>query len=112
MCHPSANDLELEYLRHLVACLVFELEDLEMGEELDDNTVICIQALLHRAPVSVMKLVEYIHRHPEDRQGSETYSYAFPFMQWIKPGAALSPDEYIIPPCERKLISDREERSE
>jgi hypothetical protein len=107
MCHPSANDLELSHLQRLLACLVFELEDLEMGDLLDDNTVICIRTLIHQAPASVMKLVEYLHTHPQDRQDNETYTYAFPFMQWWKSGA-IPPDVYLIPSCKQRLTSQRE----
>ena len=110
MCHPSRDDLELDYLRHLLACLVFELEDLEIGsdQQLDDNTVICVRSLIHLAPESVMKLVGYLHDHPEDRQQGEAYTYAFPFMRWWKPGAAIPPEDYLIPPCRQRLRGQRE----
>jgi hypothetical protein len=108
MCYPSANDLELSYLQHLVACLVFELENLDIGNQLDDNTIICIRTLVHATPASVMKLVDYLHSHPQDRQDNETYTYAFPFIQWLKPGSTIPPEFYTLPPCRQKLTSQRE----
>jgi hypothetical protein len=107
MCHPSAEDLELHYLRRLLACLVFELQDLEVGEQLYDNDVICIRTLIHQAPKSVMELVKYLHDHPDDREDDKTYTYAFPFMQWWKPGGA-PPEAYLIPPCRQTLTGQRD----
>jgi hypothetical protein len=91
--------LERDELLRLLACFIFEVQVIWLGEGIDDDnhqtdakTVLDhLENLIKYAPPAVMELVEHLRENPPTKykDDSAIYGYTFPFIQWHCPNDHL-----------------------